>query len=132
MMYKSCKYCGRIHPEGFKCSQKPLKKEKQTEEKKIRRTWKWTILSKMVRTRDKYLCQVCKRSGRFVFENISVHHIVKVADNKELVFETTNLITLCKEHHKQADEGKISNKELMHIVEEQERDFEKETSILVC
>ncbi len=61
-----------------------------------------------------------------------MHHIVKVADNKELAFEPINLITLCKEHHKQADEGKISKTELRNIAEEQEIAFEKETSILIC
>lgn len=68
MMYKSCKYCGRFHLEGFKCPQKPPKKDKRTEERKMRQTWRWTNLSKAVRTRDKYLCQICKRSGRFVLK----------------------------------------------------------------
>jgi hypothetical protein len=67
-----------------------------------------------------FLCQVCLRNGIYNCEDIEVHHAIKIDDNKELAFEPSNLITLCREHHRQADEGEISFETIKGIIDEQE------------
>jgi 5-methylcytosine-specific restriction endonuclease McrA len=73
-----------------------------------------------IRKRDMYLCQICLREGTCNCDVIEVHHAVKIDKNPELAFEPTNLITLCKEHHRQADEGEISFETIKGIIDEQE------------
>jgi 5-methylcytosine-specific restriction endonuclease McrA len=73
-----------------------------------------------IRKRDMYLCQVCLRNGIYNCDNIEVHHAVKIDDDKELTFEPSNLITLCREHHRQADEGEIPLEDIKEIIDERE------------
>jgi 5-methylcytosine-specific restriction endonuclease McrA len=74
----------------------------------------------MIRKRDTYLCQVCIRHGAYNCDDIEVHHAIKIDRNPELAFEPSNLITLCKEHHRQADESEISFETIKGIIDEQE------------
>lgn len=53
---------------------------------------KWRIA---VFKRDNYTCQICDQHGG----NLNGHHIYKVSDYPELIFEVNNGITLCKDCH---------------------------------
>jgi 5-methylcytosine-specific restriction endonuclease McrA len=59
------------------------------------------------------------REGIYNCEDIEVHHAVKIDDDKDLAFNSSNLITLCREHHRQADEGEISFETIKGIIDEQ-------------
>lgn len=51
-------------------------------------------------------------------EGLSVHHIVKIEDDIDRAFDEDNLITLCRLHHDEAEEGKISQSLLQKIAKE--------------
>jgi len=104
-MQKSCNYCGSIHDEDFKCPKKPKIQYKITEIRQLRASSKWANLSKKIKQRDKYLCQLCLLENKYTYNNLEVHHIVSLADNPslDLAFEPSNLITLCSYHHRLCD-----------------------------
>jgi hypothetical protein len=78
-----------------------------------------------------YLCQICLREGKYNCNDIEVHHAVKIDENPEIAFEPSNLLTLCKDHHDQADVGKISFGTIKEIIEEQEKNkFHRDLSKL--
>lgn len=63
------------------------------------------------------MCKYClEQERRYNFKHLEVHHIVPLAESLDLGFEDTNLITLCNEHHRQAENGEITRKELQEIV----------------
>ncbi|NCC85440.1 MAG: hypothetical protein EOM03_15120 [Clostridia bacterium] len=55
----------------------------------------WKTVAQKVRTRDKFLCCSCGKKG------VSVHHIIPWASSPGLRFDPANLITLCRECHRQ-------------------------------
>jgi 5-methylcytosine-specific restriction endonuclease McrA len=115
---KSCKHCGRIHNEDYVCSKKPT--NKPTEQFILRSTYRWGKTREQIRKRDCFLCQICLREGIYNCDDIEVHHAVKIGDDKDLAFDSANLITLCREHHRQADEGEITFETIKGIIDEQE------------
>lgn len=111
---KSCTSCGRIHTADFICSKKELSikayrkryEDKQKGKKDIRFTQAWKNKANEIRQRDLGLCQMCIRSIDMLedmkiynYLNNQVHHIIKIKDNEDLIFENKNLITLCRYHH---------------------------------
>uniref|UniRef100_UPI0013DE6288 HNH endonuclease n=1 Tax=Mediterraneibacter glycyrrhizinilyticus TaxID=342942 RepID=UPI0013DE6288 len=58
---------------------------------------------------------------QFETDNISVHHIVPIAEDWERRLDDENLITLCSKHHEMAERGEIKRKKLLSIAKEQER-----------
>lgn len=123
-MLKSCKYCGRIHDSKFDCGHKRYKPSNNGQDNYRCRS-AWTKKSIAIRERDHYLCQVCYRKlygtyKQYNCDNVSVHHIVPIAEDSRKVYDDTNLITLCDMHHKQADMGQIPRQILLDIAEEQE------------
>lgn len=132
-MLKSCSYCGRIHDSKYVCKQKEQKiRERQSmrsaKNKKVydfHRSHKWKEKSATIRERDNYCCQVCVRGlhnpdRQYETDNISVHHIVPIAEDWDNRLDDSNLISLCFKHHEMAERGEINRKELLRIVEEQE------------
>lgn len=132
-MLKSCSYCGRIHDSKYVCPQKEQSKlgrqsQRSKENKRIydfHRSHKWKNKSLDIRERDNYCCQVCIRElynpdRQFETENLSVHHIVPIAEDWESRLDDTNLITLCARHHEMAERGTIKREELEEIAIEQE------------
>ena len=105
-MLKLCGRCGKLHELGYKCRAGQV--YSGGEERKLRATNKWTRKSVQIREDAQNLCEVCRAEGRYTFDNLEVHHITKLSTDKELLLEDDNLITLCQEHHKQADRGAIS------------------------
>ena len=130
MRLRSCAYCGRVHPAGFDCGERPKRNRKGTAEQHFRSSARWTETSIRIRERDQFLCVYCLRyDKRITTELLEVHHIVPITDDYDSRLDGCNLITLCREHHEQAEAGAISRSELLKLAEEQER---KQSNGLVC
>ncbi|MGN0671243.1 MAG: HNH endonuclease [Anaerovoracaceae bacterium] len=69
-----------------------------------------------MRQRDKFLCAVCREKGIYQFKDLSVHHIVPLEEDADRCLDDDNLITLCLEHHKEAEAGKIERSYLNRLV----------------
>lgn len=59
---------------------------------------RWKRKASVIKKRDDYLCQVCKRNNKTT-EGTHVHHISPVETNPDLAMENNNLITLCNDCH---------------------------------
>lgn len=118
----SCKYCGRIHPKNFDCGRKPKHGSvTDTEERRFRSSAKWTKMSSSIRERDHYMCVYCKQQeDRITRAEIEVHHIIPVSEDYGLRLDSENLISLCREHHEQAEQGKIKRSVLQSMAARQE------------
>lgn len=73
-----------------------------------------------IRDRAQYLCEVCRDQGTYTYKDIEVHHIAKVKDQPEKLLDNDNLICLCVEHHKLADDGKIDSEYLTRLAKARE------------
>lgn len=100
---KSCRYCGRIHRMGQECQHKQVRAKQRTEASSFRSTNAWTRKSRQIRERDHGLCRLCLEEGQLKWEDVQVHHIVPVEEDWELRLEDDNLISLCGEHHREAE-----------------------------
>lgn len=121
-MMKSCPYCGRIHEAGCRCPSKAEarngygRRTKDTEERRLRRTYAWTKKSISIRQRDNYLCRFClEKKHKINNKMLEVHHIVPLKEDKNLWLEDRNLITLCKQCHEDAEAGSIKRDELIRL-----------------
>ena len=104
-MFRACGRCGKIHPYNTPCPN-PYRVYAGGDERRQRSLYSWTKKSKQLRA-DTLFCEVCKEQGRYTYDDIEVHHIVKLRDQGDLL-DDGNLICLCREHHRQADSGEIS------------------------
>lgn len=125
-MLKSCSYCGGIHDKNYVCSKKPIRTKKITHVDRFRWTKAWQNKRKQINARDNHLCQVCIRNLhntqlKYNYTNIEVHHIIPVIEDWDKRLNDDNLISLCSRHHHMAEDGEINRKELLQIVEDQER-----------
>lgn len=102
-MWKSCSRCGRVHPATYSCRKGDI----PTRENRLRNTYKWRQKREEIKKASNYLCAICKEEGRYTYEDIEVHHIIKLREREDLLLDNYNLIPLCVTHHKMADEGKI-------------------------
>lgn len=124
-MYRACARCGKIHQKGERCprwrprSQKGRRYE-TTEERKLRSTYAWTLKSIEVREKANYLCEVCRDQNKITYDDIEVHHIVKVREDGTGLLDNRNLVCLCQEHHKKADKGQIPSDYLKELAEKRE------------
>lgn len=118
-MYKACPHCGKIHKVGEKC---PTFKRiyRPTKESKLRSTYAWAKKSREIRDKAQGLCEVCRDKGTYMYKGLEVHHIVKLRDDEDGLLDNYNLVCLCVEHHKQADEGKISKDYLRALARKRE------------
>lgn len=122
-MYRSCARCGRMHPTGQRCTVGRV--YTSTDERRLRSQYQWTKKSQEIRERANYLCEVCKDKGIITYDNIEVHHITKVRDDKSRLLDNDNLICLCEEHHKQADRNEINKDYLEELARQRESDNAK-------
>lgn len=113
-MLKSCSRCGKIHPTNYKCN--AWREWKRYDESELRDTYKWKKKSAQIRAEANFLCEVCKDTGVYTYDNLEVHHIVKIKDDKDLLLEDSNLICLCHMHHTMADEGTLDAEYLKSLV----------------
>lgn len=127
---KSCIKCGKIHSTDYKCSYASIKKKKdnveRSEEDRLRGLQVWKNKRKQINERDNYMCQVCSRKlyktygKQYNSDTINVHHIIPIIESKELWLEDSNLLCLCKFHHKMAEDNKIPRSVLRDIAKKQE------------
>jgi 5-methylcytosine-specific restriction protein A len=121
-MMKTCPYCGVV-PYDHVCPHRKIRQRytpKDTDEARFRNTRQWKSKSVEIRERDHYLCQVCLSNHRLEYNNVSVHHIEKAAENEERRLDNYNLITLCEMCHKLADAGKIDKDFLFELARRNE------------
>ena len=118
-MFKSCSKCGKIHDTKYKCN--VGRTFTGGEERKLRSLYSWTKKSEEIRERANHLCEVCRDKGIITFKDIEVHHIVKVKDDKSKLLDNENLICLCQEHHKQADNDEIDKDYLIELARRREQ-----------
>ena len=117
-MFKSCSRCGKIHDTKYKCNVGRIYAE--TDERKLRSQYSWTKKSEEIREKANHLCEVCRDQGIYTYNNIEVHHIVKVKDDRSLLLDNENLICLCQEHHKLADAHAIDPVYLRELASKRE------------
>ena len=116
MDLKSCSKCGRIHPRGYNCNKGRI--YATTEERKLRSKYAWTKKAKQIKEDANGLCEVCRAEGIYTYDGLEVHHITKLKDDPNGLLDDDNLICLCVYHHKQADDGELSEDYLRELVKE--------------
>jgi len=124
-MLKACKYCGKIHNTKYICPNKPKLKKNKTYKDNFRSTNAWNKKRTEIKQRDNYLCQICVRNlyntlNQYTYDNIEVHHVIKLEHDFNQRLDNDNLISLCSYHHHMADSNVISIKELQDIIKQQE------------
>lgn len=118
IIFKSCSKCGKIHDTNYVCKANYKYEVRNDKDlRKLRSTSAWTNKSIQIKKDSKYLCAICLEEGVYNYNNLEVHHIEKLRDNKDKLLDDDNLICLCKEHHIQADNGTISKEHLLDLVE---------------
>lgn len=119
MIYKSCAKCGKIHPKTFDC--KAVKRSYSGgNERILRSSYKWTKKSLEIREKANYLCEYCRSKGIYSYDDLEVHHIKKVTEDESMYLDNYNLVCLCVEDHKLADDGKIDAETLRSLAKQRE------------
>lgn len=120
---KTCTYCRKIHGTEINCKAKRgyyrdkySRYEKDKDYLKFIKSKQWHNKSQEIKLLDSHCCLVCKSLGLISPVYLEVHHIIKFRNDSSLKLDNDNLITLCIHHHKQADNNKISTKELHRLI----------------
>ncbi len=118
-MLKTCSICGNIHDINKICHRNNSKKK--TKSNQFRTTYAWKRKSISIRKRDNYICRVCfsgkyDTDYKYNYKQLSVHHIIPLEEDYSKRLDSNNLITLCDFHHKMAEQGLITRKELQDMV----------------
>ncbi len=120
-MYRACSRCGRIHSTKYNCRHnKPAFNADRygvAQERKLRSTKAWTDKSIQIREQAQYLCEVCRDKGIYNYNDLEVHHINKLREDKAGLLNDSNLVCLCVTHHKQADRGQLSKEYLENLAQ---------------
>ena len=125
-MKRICPTCGGIHEIGQECAEQKRRRQEwlrnhggyKREHDKLRSTYAWTQKAAQVKAEANWLCERCRRRGRYIHKDIEVHHIEKLADRPDLLLDDANLVVLCQSCHKAADAGEIPKDELRAIAAE--------------
>lgn len=117
-MYKACSRCGKVHDSNYKCNHN--RTYKKSDAKELRNKNAWHKKSNEIRRKSKYLCAVCRDERRYTYNNLEVHHIISIKEDKERLLDNYNLICLCQEHHKLAEVGKIDKDYLFELARQRE------------
>lgn len=127
-IYKSCSRCGKIHDTKYRCTAGSEHRIKYDyEEAKLRNTYKWHTKAEQIKKDSKYLCAVCFDEGIYNYNELEVHHITKIKEDKSLLLDNFNLICLCRKHHKLADAGMIKKEYLQELAKKRETEGESWT-----
>ena len=95
----------------------------KTQEQKLRNKNKWRLKSEDIRERSYHLCAVCIDQGDLSIKPVEVHHIAKLRDEPGKLLDDSNLITLCYDHHKQADRGELDVDYLRKLARKRDEQF---------
>ena len=117
-VFKACSRCGKIHDAGFHCIKG--KTYQSTKERELRSRYVWTKKSQEIREKANHLCEVCRDQNVYTYDNLEVHHIDKLRDREDLYLDDHNLICLCVEHHKQADDNELDKDYLFSLASARE------------
>ncbi|MDK2587485.1 HNH endonuclease signature motif containing protein [Romboutsia sedimentorum] len=103
-----CSYCNKIHDKYEDCEDKLKYKKSNSNEynekyNKCYNNSKWKRIRNEVLKDNDYCCEVCKQLEIVNYTDIQVHHITKIIDNDELMFDKSNLLVVCREHHRQIE-----------------------------
>ena len=75
----------------------------------------WKAVRRKIILRDK-CCLLClKRHGYYELRTLQVHHIIKRVEDESLIYEPSNLVTLCRSCHEEME--KLSVKEQRELLE---------------
>jgi len=115
-VYKSCSKCGKIHDVNYKCkADNKYKVKYEYDEARLRNSYEWHTKAEQVKKDSKYLCSVCFEEKIYNYNELETHHIEKLKERPDLLLEDTNLICLCRKHHKLADKGMIDKSYLKEL-----------------
>lgn len=116
---RTCSRCGGLHPLGTKCYANSRNYYQHDPEiRKFRNSVAWRKKTEEIRQRDKFLCVICLKNNRFMYKDLSVHHIIPLAEDWSKALNNHNLITVCERCHKECESGKIPRAEQQAIVDE--------------
>lgn len=122
-MFKACSRCGRIHGTNYKCTHNKPKYDNakyKAKEDRLRHTNAWQRKAAEIKQASQYLCEVCRDKGIYTYNSLETHHITKVREDPTRLLDNNNLICLCRMHHIQADNGRLSKKYLEYLVANRE------------
>lgn len=118
----SKKYCDKCTKE-YEANKKEKNKiydSKYRKNKEVYHSINWDKVKVVVKNRDSNLCRVCLEKERIRPMKI-VHHIIPVEDNKKLIYEPNNLISVCdlchRDIHSAYDKTEQSKKEMQNYLE---------------
>ena len=121
---KTCTYCRKIHGKEINCTAKKgyyrdknTRYEKDKDYIKFIKSKQWYNKSQEIKRLDSYRCLVCQSLRLNSPVYLEVHHIIKYRNDTSLGLDNSNLITLCVNHHKQADANTIKASELYRLIE---------------
>lgn len=117
-MKTRCRGCRKLIPYGNTycedCNSTILKRKKEDVKQDERRnaiekttkSSRWKALRKAVLLRDK-CCILCFNKYHYInAEDLQVHHIVKRVDDESLIYEPSNLVSLCRDCHEEVEKLK--------------------------
>jgi len=133
-MLKSCQYCGRIHDERAECKKRDeakarrdrfndyTRRSRNEKVDRFRHTGNWTRMREHILHRDRRLCLCCLMElpgtqTKYETRDLSVHHIVPLAEDFERRLDETNLLTVCSYHHEACEAGAIDRETQRQLAE---------------
>lgn len=96
-------YCDECKPSRYK-EKKKINKITNIEEKGILDSRKWRKVRKQILIRDNNCCRYCLVNGYLESRKLEVHHLLKRVDREDLMYDSSNLITLCAKHHRMLED----------------------------
>ena len=95
---RRCASCDASRVGWVSPRQKQYDKKREPEEVKFRRSRQWRMTRDYIMQRDGYLCQECRKHGRYTIAS-EVHHIVPLWQDRDKRLDDDNLISLCRRCH---------------------------------
>ena len=121
-MYKACPNCGKIHPfNKSRCFLGRNKYQGYSSVSKLRKSSKYQKVMNIIKEDSNGLCSVCFDQGKFIYEDLEVHHIEKLRLRPDLARDVDNLICLCRFHHQLAEVNMLSKDYLRSLVKKRQK-----------
>lgn len=93
-------YCDKCYSAVIKAKKDGLKNKRVEATTKSAR---WKAVRQRILLRDK-CCILCFNRDKYVnLHRLQVHHIIKRVDNEDLIYEPSNLVTLCRDCHEEVE-----------------------------
>lgn len=93
-------YCDKCYSAVIKAKKDGLKNKRVEATTKSSR---WKAVRRRILLRDK-CCILCLNRDKYInLHNLQVHHIVKRVDDEDLIYEPSNLVTLCRNCHEEVE-----------------------------